>query len=125
MQRSWAEHLDLICLDLSSHNLYSPGERRVIFMTNETDKLSLSCVGRSVASFHLIFTVVLSVLRVPYSDDNVGRAEVKVRMIGDVVDTDILLQTDDLNDTETNVYSVFLLPSAMLQYLCRPQTFKH
>lgn len=94
-------------------------------MTNETDKLSLSCVGRSVASFHLIFTVVLSVLRVPYSDDNVGRAEVKVRMIGDVVDTDILLQTDDLNDTETNVYSVFLLPSAMLQYLCRPQTFKH
>lgn len=68
-------------------------------------KLSVSCV----ASFYLIFTVVLSVFRVPYSDDDVGRAEVKVRMISDVVDTDILLQTDDLNNTETNVYSVFLL----------------
>lgn len=72
-------------------------------------KLSVSCVGRSVASLYLIFTVVLSVFRVPYSDDDVGRAEVKVRMISDVVDTDILLQTDDLNNTETNVYGLFLL----------------
>lgn len=30
-------------------------------------------------------------------------------MISDVVDTDILLQTDDLNNTETNVYGLFLL----------------
>lgn len=30
-------------------------------------------------------------------------------MISDVVDTDILLQTDDLNNTETNVYGPFLL----------------
>lgn len=105
--------MDLICLDLSSHNLYNPGERHVSFLwllkkTNETEKLSVLCVGRSVASFYLIFTVVLSVLRVPYSDDDVGRAEVKVRMISDVVDTDILLQTDDLNNTETNVYGLFL-----------------
>lgn len=45
---------------------------------------------------HLIFAVVLSVLRVPYSDDDVGGAEVEVRVIRDVVHTDILLHTDNL-----------------------------
>lgn len=45
---------------------------------------------------HLVVTFVLSVVRVPYSDDYVSGAEVKIGVICDVVDADVLLDPDDL-----------------------------
>lgn len=51
---------------------------------------------------HIIFAVVLSVLRVPYSDDDVGGAEVEIWVICDVVHADVLLHTDDLDLKQKN-----------------------
>lgn len=50
----------------------------------------------SLSSSHLIFTVILSVLRVPYSDHNVTGAEMEIGVISDVVDANILLCAQNL-----------------------------
>lgn len=47
---------------------------------------------------HLIFTVVLPVLRVPYPDDDVSGAEMKIWVICNIVHADILLHTNHLDE---------------------------
>lgn len=68
----------------------------------------LSCAGRcstvtaepfshnSNIFSYLIVTFVLCVVGVPYSDDYVGGAEVKIGVICNVIDADVLLDSNDL-----------------------------
>lgn len=65
------------------------GQRR----TSETTAGSQTVLN----SPHLVLAVVLPVLRVPYSDDDVSGAEVEIWVICNVVHADIFLQTDDLD----------------------------
>lgn len=57
--------------------------------------------GKDVLDYsHLIFAVVLAVLGVPYSDDDVSGAEVEIWVICDVVHAHILLHTDNLDESD-------------------------
>lgn len=50
----------------------------------------------TIALSHLVVTFVLRVVGVPYSDDYVSGAKVKIGVICNVVDADVFLDPDDL-----------------------------